>query len=157
MNSEEDNYFMKYALKEAQKAYEKGEVPVGCVIVHEGKIIAKSHNSVEQLKDSTAHAEILAIGIASAYLNNWRLINAKMYCTLEPCLMCAGAAQLARISKIIWGAKDLRLGANGSWLNVFKDQHPFHQVTCCSGILADESEYLMKQFFIEQRLKKNKK
>lgn len=154
MSSEKDNYFMQFALKEAQKAYEQGEVPVGCVIVHEGKIIAKSHNTVEQLKDPTAHAEILAIGIAAAYLDNWRLINAKMYCTLEPCLMCAGAIQLARISTIVWGAKDLRLGANGSWFDVFKEKHPFHQVSCHSGILASESEYLMKQFFLEQRLKK---
>lgn len=156
MDVEEDKYFMNCALREAQKAYDQGEVPIGCVIVHEGKIIAKSHNSVEQLKDPTAHAEILAIGIAAAHLNNWRLLNTTMYCTLEPCLMCAGAIQLARISKLIWGAKDLRLGANGSWLNVFQENHPFHQVSCCSGVYAEQSEHLMKQFFIEQRAKNEK-
>lgn len=155
MDTDRNIYFMQQALKEAKKAYDKDEVPVGCVIVYQDRIIARSHNSVEQLKDPTAHAEILAIGIAAEYLNNWRLLDTEMFCSLEPCLMCAGAIQLARIPKITWGAPDLRLGAGGSWMHVFKEKHPFHQVSYCSGVCSEQAAQLMKQFFLAQRAKKD--
>ncbi|WP_080125305.1 nucleoside deaminase [Chlamydia suis] len=154
---EKDLFFMKQALDEARKAYERDEVPVGCVIVHEDVIIARGHNSVEQLQDPTAHAEMICISAAAEYLRNWRLKDTSLYCTLEPCLMCAGAIQLARITRIVWGAPDLRLGAGGSWVNVFLEKHPFHQVECCAGVCHQESEWLMKNFFLEKRKAKNEK
>ncbi|WP_348662996.1 tRNA adenosine(34) deaminase TadA [Chlamydia vaughanii] len=155
MDIEKDIFFMKQALKEARQAYDLDEVPVGCVIVKDNKIIARGHNTVEQLQDPTAHAEILCIGAAAQYLENWRLSDTVLYCTLEPCLMCAGAIQLARIRRIVWAAPDIRLGAGGSWMNVFTQKHPFHQVECCSGVCYEESEQLMKQFFKEKRREKS--
>ncbi|SPN74106.1 tRNA-specific adenosine deaminase,tRNA-specific adenosine deaminase,Pyrimidine deaminase,riboflavin biosynthesis protein RibD,Cytidine and deoxycytidylate deaminase zinc-binding region [Chlamydia serpentis] len=157
MDVEKDTFFMQQALKEARKAYNEDEVPVGCIIVKDDKIIARGHNSVEQLKDPTAHAEILCIGSASAALDNWRLTDTVLYCTLEPCLMCAGAMQLARISRLVWGAPDLRLGAGGSWIDIFTKKHPFHALTCTGYICVDESENLMKQFFTEKRKEKSGK
>ncbi|EGK69467.1 putative cytidine/deoxycytidylate deaminase family protein [Chlamydia abortus LLG] len=157
MDIEKDIFFMNQALKEARQAYDEDEVPVGCVIVKDNKIIARGHNTTEKLQDPTAHAEILCIGAAAQYLENWRLVDTVLYCTLEPCLMCAGAIQLARIRRIVWAAPDLRLGAGGSWLNVFKEKHPFHQVECFSGICCADAEQLMKQFFIEKRKEKNEK
>ncbi|ANG65839.1 tRNA adenosine(34) deaminase TadA [Chlamydia gallinacea] len=155
MDIEKDIYFMNQALKEARKAYDQDEVPVGCVIVQGNTIIARGHNAVERLQDPTAHAEILCIGAAAQYQNNWRLLDTVLYCTLEPCVMCAGAIQLARISRVVWGAPDIRLGAGGSWINVFNEQHPFHKVTYHSGICCEESERLMKQFFKNKRDMKN--
>ncbi|WP_201456264.1 tRNA adenosine(34) deaminase TadA [Chlamydia sp. 17-3921] len=157
MSIEKNLFFMNEALKEAHKAYRQNEVPVGCVIVKDNKIIGRGHNAVERLQDPTAHAEILCIGAAAEAVNNWRLLDTILYCTLEPCLMCAGAIQLARIPRIVWGAPDLRLGAGGSWINVFTKDHPFHSVEQCSGICREESESLMKQFFVEKRKKKNEK
>lgn len=157
MNIEKDIFFMNQALKEARQAYDEDEVPVGCVIVKDNKIIARGHNTTEKLQDPTAHAEILCIGAAAQYLENWRLVDTVLYCTLEPCLMCAGAIQQARIRRIVWAAPDLRLGAGGSWINVFKEKHPFHQVECCSGICREDTEQLMKQFFIGKRKEKNEK
>lgn len=157
MNIEKDIFFMNQALKEARQAYDEDEVPVGCVIVKDNKIIARGHNTTEKLQDPTAHAEILCIGAAAQYLENWRLVDTVLYCTLEPCLMCAGAIQQARIRRIVWAAPDLRLGAAGSWINVFKEKHPFHQVECCSGICREDAEQLMKQFFIGKRKEKNEK
>lgn len=154
MHVEKDVFFMKQALIEARKAYERDEVPVGCVIVYENHIIARGHNTVEHLQDATAHAEILCIGAASQYLENWRLLDTTLYCTLEPCLMCAGAILQSRIRRIVWAAPDLRVGAGGSWINVFKEKHPFHQVECCSGVCFEEAEQLMKKFFVNKRAQK---
>ncbi len=151
---ERDEFFMQQALREARKAFDKDEVPVGCVIVKDNQIIARGHNAVEGLKDPTAHAEILCIGAAAAYLDNWRLIDADLYCSLEPCLMCAGAIQLARLRRVIWAAPDLRLGAGGSWINVFQQKHPFHEVEVHSGICCHEAEKLMKDFFLMKRKQK---
>lgn len=142
-----DEKFMREALKEARKAFDLGEVPVGCVIVHEGRIIARGHNQVEMLKDATAHAEMLAIGAASAALQNWRLLDATLYCTLEPCAMCAGALFLSRIKRLVWGAPDIRQGANGSWVDLFVMQHPMHAIEVQSGLLAAEAATLMREFF----------
>lgn len=152
----EDERFMREAIKEALKAYEEKEVPVGAVLVQEGHVIARGFNQVERLVDATAHAEILCIGAGSTYLKNWRLEGATLYCTLEPCSMCAGAMFLARIDTLVWGAPDIRHGANGSLLNIFEDvDHPIHKVKVRSGILEEPCSELMRQFFKERRAGKH--
>ena len=125
---EKNEKFMKEALKEAQKAYEKLEVPVGAVIVKDGKIIARAHNQKETKKDTTKHAEILAIQKASKKLESWRLIDCEMYITLEPCSMCAGAIINSRIKKIYIGTLDEKTGAAGSVFNLFEDYTFNHKV-----------------------------
>jgi len=147
---------MKEALKEAREAFEKDEVPVGAILVYKNEIIARAHNQVEILGDATAHAEILCLKKAASFLNNWRLTDAALYCTLEPCPMCLGAMILSRIKTLIWGAPDLRHGANGSWVNLLETTHPIHQVQVRSGILRDESAYLMSEFFKQRREKKRR-
>ena len=146
--------YMKEALKEAKKAYDKLEVPVGAVIVREGKIIARAHNLKETKTDTTKHAEIMAIQKASRKLNSWRLIDCEMYITLEPCSMCAGAIINSRIKKIYIGTMDEKTGAAGSVLNLFKDYTFNHKVEVESGILKEECENILKDFFKE--LRKNK-
>ncbi len=142
--------FMKEALKEARKAYEKLEVPVGAVIVKNGKIIARAHNLKETKKDTTKHAEILAIEKASKKLDAWRLLDCEMYITLEPCSMCAGAIINSRIKKIYIGALDEKTGAAGSVLNLF-DYKFNHKVEVEKGILQKECEKVLKDFFKELR------
>ncbi|HRW58252.1 MAG TPA: tRNA adenosine(34) deaminase TadA [Chlamydiales bacterium] len=151
---ERDMIFMKKAIAEAKKAYDEDEVPVGAVMVLNNRVIAKGRNQVEKLKDATAHAEILCITAASAELDNWRLLDTTLYCTLEPCLMCAGAIIASRVSRVVWGAPDVRLGANGSLIDVFDQKHPFHNVEITQNILKDECSMLLKRFFQNQRLKK---
>jgi tRNA(adenine34) deaminase len=146
-----DEFFMREALKEAKLAMELDEVPVGAVIVHEGKIIAKAHNLVEKLKDASAHAEMLCIKQASLLLDNWRLKETTLYCTLEPCAMCAGAMLLSRVHTLVWGAPDLRHGAHGSWTNLLDAKHPMHAVNVRTKILEDESAALLKEFFQKKR------
>lgn len=146
---------MKEALKEAKKAYEKLEVPVGAVIVKEGKIIARAHNLKETKYDTTKHAEILAIQKASKKLNSWRLIDCEMYVTLEPCSMCAGAIINSRIKKVYIGALDEKTGAAGSVLNLFEDFTFNHKVEVEKGIMQEECEKLLKDFF--KMLRKIKK
>ena len=136
--------FMKEALKEAKKAYEKLEIPVGCVIVKDGKIIAKAHNQKETKFDTTKHAEILAIQKASKKLNSRRLIDCDMYVTLEPCPMCAGAAIQSRIRKIFFGTADEKTGAVGSKLNLLSDYKFNHNVEYESGILKEECKINVK-------------
>lgn len=152
---QDDERFMREALKEAKKAFDRDEVPVGAVLVHEGKIIARGFNQVELLKDATAHAEMLCLTSASSYLENWRLTNTTLYCTLEPCCMCAGAIMLSRISTLVWAAPDLRLGANGSFVDLFDKKHPFHTIEIRKGVLEAQSSDLMREFFQIQRKKKN--
>ena len=139
--------FMKEALKEAKKAYEKEEVPVGCVIVKDGKIIARAHNLKETKYDTTKHAEILAIQKASKKLKSWRLIDCDMYVTLEPCSMCAGAIINSRIRKIYYGASDEKTGAIGSVFNLLEDYKFNHKVEYQSGIMQEECEGILKEFF----------
>lgn len=147
--------FMKEALKEAKKAYNKLEVPVGAVIVKDGQIIARAHNLKESKKDTTKHAEILAIQKASKKLDSWRLLECEMYVTLEPCTMCAGAIIQARVGKLYIGTMDYKTGACGSVLNVLED-YPFnHKVEYETGILKEECENILQEFFKE--LRKNKK
>ncbi len=146
--------FMLAALKEAWKAFQLNEVPVGAVLVKEEKIIARGHNQVELLQDATAHAELLCLTTAEAALENWRLKGATLYCTMEPCAMCAGAMFLTRIDQLVWGAPDLRHGANGSWVDLFANKHPMHQIKITNGILQEYSAQLMRDFFRLQRQKK---
>ncbi|WP_066758773.1 nucleoside deaminase [Crocinitomix algicola] len=139
-----DEYFMKEALKEAQKAFDKDEVPVGAVIVLNKKIIARAHNLTEQLTDVTAHAELQAITAASEYLGAKYLKKCTLYVTLEPCAMCAGALNWAQIDKVIFGAKDERNGYDDNVL-----YHPKTRIK--SGLLADEATLMLKTFFKNKR------
>ena len=143
--------FMKAALKEAKKAYDKLEVPVGAVIVKDRKIIARAHNLKETKLDTTNHAEILAIQKASKKLKSWRLINCQMYVTLEPCSMCAGAIINSRIKKLYIGALDSKTGACGSVFNLLEDYTFNHKVEYEKGILQEDCENLLKDFFKELR------
>ena len=148
-------YFMQQALKEAEKAYKKLEVPVGAIIVKDGKVIARAHNQKETKTDTTKHAEILAIQKASKRLKAWRLIDCEMYVTLEPCTMCAGAIINSRIKKVYVGAMDEKTGAVGSVLNLFKDYTFNHKVESEIGILKEDCENILKKFFKELRKIKN--
>lgn len=147
----EDEAFMLEALKEAWLAYIKEEVPVGAVLVKKGKVIGRGHNQVEMLKDATAHAEMLCLTVGSAALENWRLEGTTLYCTIEPCCMCLGAMFLSRIDKLVWGAKDPRHGANGSWIDLMAKKHPIHEIQVEKGVLEEEARWLMQDFFQKRR------
>ncbi len=140
-----DEYFMKKALQEAEMAFEKGEIPVGALIVIDNKVIARSHNLTELLHDVTAHAEMQSITAAANYLGGKYLIGCTLYVTLEPCQMCAGALYWSQISKIVYGATD----ENRGFVKMGTQLHP--KTTVVSGILANEASVLMKRFFVERR------
>ncbi len=142
---------MRQAIAEANKALEKDEVPVGAIIVFDNSIIAKAHNQREMLLDPTAHAEMIAITQASAYLQNWRLSDTTVYITLEPCAMCAGALVQARVKNLVYGAKDEKCGACESTVNLVNDPRFNHRMNVISGVLEDECSWLLKQFFLEKR------
>ena len=152
---EQEEYFMNQALNEAEKAYSKLEIPVGAIIVKDGKIIARAHNQKEIKTDTTKHAEITAIQKASKKLKSWRLIDCEMYVTLEPCTMCAGAIINSRIKKVYIGAMDEKTGAVGSVLNLFEDYKFNHKPESETGILKEDCEDILKRFFKE--LRKSKK
>jgi tRNA(adenine34) deaminase len=139
--------YMQYAIREAQRALDIGEVPVGCVIVHEGEIIGKAHNQREVLQDPTAHAEMLAITQAAAHYKSWRLEDAKLFVTLEPCPMCAGAIILSRVSEVYFGANDPKAGACGTLMNLLADPRFNHQPQLHPGLLAEECGALLTNFF----------
>ena len=143
--------FMKEALTEAKKAYQLGEVPVGAVVVYQGKVIARAHNQVETQKRVMAHAELEALAMASQTLGRWRLNETVLYTTLEPCPMCMGAILLARVKTLVWGAPDIRLGAGGSWVNLLEVKHPYHTLNVRSGMYEKEVGSLMRAFFKEKR------
>lgn len=147
----DDERFMREALKEAIKAFEAEEVPIGAVIVKEGKIIARGHNQVELLKDATAHAEMITITAAESICNNWRLTGTTLYCTIEPCTMCAGAILLSRVDTLVWGAPEVRLGANGSWIDIFSHDHPLHTVQVRSRVLEEWCRGIIQSFFKKRR------
>ncbi|MCE2983484.1 MAG: tRNA adenosine(34) deaminase TadA [Parachlamydia sp.] len=151
----DDEKFMLEALKEAWKAFQADEVPVGAVLVKDKQIIARGHNQVELLRDATAHAEMLCLTAGEAALDNWRLAQTTLYCTIEPCAMCAGAMLLTRIHTLVWGAPDIRHGANGSWVDLFEKKHPTHTLEIKSGILEEFAAQLLKDFFQMQRNKKS--
>jgi len=150
----EDEKFMLEALKQAWRAFQADEVPVGAVLVHKSRIIARGYNQVEMLKDATAHAEMLCITSGEAALDNWRLAETTLYCTVEPCCMCAGAMFLSRIAKLVWGAPDIRHGANGSWINIFSNKHPMHAIEVQQGVLQDPCSTMMRDFFVKKREEK---
>jgi len=142
---------MREALKEAQKALEKDEVPVGCVIVYKDKIIARAHNQMRTLNDPTAHAEMIAITEATERLNDMRLLECTLYVTIEPCSMCAGALVLARIEKIVYGADDPKTGACGSVLNIAQNKKLNHRIKIVKGILREECSRIIQEFFQQKR------
>lgn len=149
-----DEYFVKKALIEAKKAYNENEVPVGCVIVYQDKIIARSHNKKAKTKNPTSHAEIIAISKASKKLNTWILEDCTMYVTLEPCIMCCGAIILSRIKKVVYCTKEPKFGCAKSLGNVFADYKFNHQVEVIEGICQEEASSLLINFFKEIRNKK---
>jgi tRNA(adenine34) deaminase len=147
----DDSFFMKEALREAAKAAEADEVPVGAIVVHAGKIIARAHNQREMLNDPTAHAEMIALTQAATALEEWRLEGTTLYVTLEPCPMCAGAIVNARVPRLVWGADDPKAGACGSLMNIVQDDRLNHRVDCTRGILASECGEILKEFFKKKR------
>lgn len=149
--------YMKEALTEAKKSAELGEVPIGAVIVKEGKIVGRGHNLTESEKDPTAHAEIMAIKDAAKTLGGWRLIGCQMYVTCEPCSMCAGAMVWSRIEKVYIGTADPKAGAAGSVLNVLQEPKLNHQVNIEYGLMQEECAGVLKDFFRELRKKKAEK
>lgn len=148
-----DEYYMAKAIEEAKKAYLIDEVPIGCVIVYQDKIIARAHNEREKKQSSLAHAEILAIEKACKKINSWRLEDCVMYITLEPCCMCSGAIIQSRIKKVIYGAYDYRFGAHKSITNLF-DVKFNHEVDIKGGLMEEECSKLITDFFKELRSKK---
>ena len=146
-----DEAFMSLALKEAEAAREEDEVPVGCVIVHRGKVVGRAHNQREALKDPTAHAEMLAITQAAEALEGWRLEGCTLYVTLEPCAMCAGAIVLARLDRVVYGAKDPKAGACGSLMNLLQDPRLNHRPQLESGVMAAECGGILTEYFRGKR------
>ena len=146
-----DEYFMHEALRQAQKGYAADEVPVGAVVVREGKIIARAHNQVELLKDATAHAEMLELTQAEAAVGDWRLTDCDLYVTKEPCAMCAGAVVHTRIRRVIFGCTDLSAGAAGSVMNLLQMQSLNHRCEITSGVLQTECASILQEFFRKRR------
>jgi len=151
MDLPSDEAFMREALRQAQKAYEVGEVPVGAVVVQAGRIIARAYNQVELLKDATAHAEMLALTQAEAAVGNWRLQDCHLYVTKEPCAMCAGAIVHVRLRRLIFGCADPRAGAAGSIINLLQLPSLNHRCETTSGVLQDECAAILQKFFREKR------
>jgi tRNA(adenine34) deaminase len=146
-----DEHFMREALRQAQKAYEGDEVPVGAVVAREGKIIARAYNQVELLKDATAHAEMLALTQAEAAVGDWRLTNCDLYVTKEPCPMCAGALVHVRIHRVVFGCADPRAGAAGSVINLLQLPSLNHQCEITAGVLQNECAAILQDFFRKRR------
>ncbi len=148
--------WMQQALAQAQIAAELGEVPVGAVAIWQDQVIGRGYNRKEDSLDPTAHAEMIALRQAADYLQNWRLIDVTLYCTLEPCPMCAGAMIQARLPRLVYGAKDTRFGADGSIVNVFDAEGFNHRVDILPGILENEAAELLQTFFRSLRQKRSK-
>jgi len=146
---------MLEALKEAQKAFDEDEVPVGAVIVHKDKVIARGYNQIERLKDPTAHAEMIALTSAANFLNSKWLNETSVYVTIEPCSMCAGALVLARVKTIVYGADDPKTGACGSVINIANHKVLNHRIEIKKGVLKQECGLLLKEFFKKKRIERN--
>ena len=149
-----DEMFMREALRQAKKACDSGEVPVGAVIVHHNRIIARAHNQVETLKDPTAHAEMIAITQATSSLSVKWLQECTLYVTIEPCSMCAGALVLARMGRLCYGAEEPKTGACGSLMNIVQHERLNHRVDMLGGVLAGECGALVSEFFLKKRKQK---
>lgn len=146
-----DDYFMRLALREADRALEHEDVPIGAVLVHEGELVAAAHNERELRQDPTAHAEIIALREAAQAAGTWRLLDTVLYVTLEPCAMCAGAIVLARVPRVVFGASDPKAGACGSVLDVLGDVRLNHRPDVAGGLLAEECGGLLSAFFASRR------
>jgi tRNA(adenine34) deaminase len=146
-----DEYFMRLALREAERALEHADVPIGAVVVHEGEVLGVGANERELRGDPTAHAEVLALREASSRLGTWRLLDCALYVTLEPCAMCAGAIVLARVPRVIYGADDPKAGMAGSVLDVLGEPRLNHRPEVAGGLLAAESAELLRTFFAIRR------
>jgi tRNA(adenine34) deaminase len=146
-----DEYYMRLALREAQRALEHDDVPIGAVLVHDGEVRSAAHNERELREDPTAHAEILVVREVAAALGTWRLLDTVLYVTLEPCAMCAGALVLARVPRVVYGASDPKAGAAGSVLDVLGEPRLNHRPEVTGGLLADECGLLLREFFAARR------
>lgn len=149
--SQADELYMRMALEQAQRAYEQGEIPVGAVAVHQGQVIAQAYNTKEQAQDPTAHAELTAMRVAARHLGGWRLVDVTLYCTMEPCPMCAGAMVQARLPRLVYAVDDPKAGAAGSILNLLDHPQLNHRVQVTRGILAADASAMLEQFFDDLR------
>ena len=147
----QDEYFMRLALREAERARELGDVPIGAVVVRAGEVIATGRNERELRQDPTAHAEILALRDAAGATGSWRVLDATLYVTLEPCAMCAGAIVLARVARVLYGASDPKAGAAGSVLDVLSEPRLNHRPEVLGGVLGEECGELLSEFFASRR------
>ena len=154
-NLSTDEQYMQKAIDQAYIAEENGDVPIGCVIVHENRVIAKAYNQREQLDDPTAHAEIIALTQASEFIGNWRLHGCTIYVTLEPCPMCAGALVLGRLDRLVYGTDDPKTGAVKSLYNIVQDERLNHRLNVTSGVLEDECKKQLQDFFQRRRVEKS--
>ena len=152
MPNKSDKELMQIAIKEAKFAEENGDVPIGAVVVYKNQIIGKAYNQREQLQDPTAHAEIIALTQAAAFIESWRLHGCTMYVTLEPCPMCAGALVLARIDRLVYGCDDPKTGAIKSLYNIVNDERLNHIINVTSGVLAEECSSFLQHFFRRRRI-----
>lgn len=148
---EEQTYFMREALKEAEKSLQKAEIPIGCVIVKDGEIIGRGHNAREELNQAVMHAEIMAINEANANQGNWRLLDTTMFVTIEPCVMCSGAIGLARIPHVIYGTSNQKFGGADSLYQILTDERLNHRVEVERGLLAEDCARIMQTFFRQGR------
>jgi tRNA(adenine34) deaminase len=146
-----DEYYMRLALREAERALGHDDVPIGCVIAHQGEVIAAARNERELRGDPTAHAELLAVREAARHLEGWRLLDTVLYVTIEPCAMCAGAIVLARVSRVVYAARDPKAGAAGSVLDVLGEPRLNHRPDVAGGLLAEEAADLLRAFFASRR------
>ncbi len=151
MKTRDHEYWMELAFREAEKAYEKGEVPIGAVVVHQSRVIGRGHNQVETLQDPTAHAEIIAITAAADFLGSRRLLDTTLYVTLEPCAMCSGAIVLARIPVVVYGASDPKAGACGTLYKLCQDPRLNHRAEVISGVLEAKCSLILTDFFRKLR------
>lgn len=147
-----DEKYMRMAIDQAFIAEENGDVPIGCVIVYQDRVIAKAYNQREQLHDPTAHAEIIALTQAAEFIGNWRLHGCTIYVTLEPCPMCAGALVLGRLDRLVYGTDDPKTGAVKSLYNIVQDDRLNHRLDVCSGILLDDCKVQLQAFFQRRRI-----
>ena len=145
------DHYMQMALSEAREAFAVGEVPVGAVVVHEGRVIGRAHNQREMLRDPTAHAEMIALTQAAGALGSWRLTDCTLYVTLEPCPMCAGAIVQARIAEVVFGATDPKAGACGTLYQIASDARLNHQARVVTGVLSEACSAVLQEFFLKQR------
>lgn len=151
IDKKQDEHYMLEAIKAAEVAEENGDVPIGAVIVYENQVIGRAYNQREQLKDPTAHAEIIALTQAAAFIESWRLHGCTIYVTLEPCAMCAGALVLGRLDRLVFGCDDPKTGACKSLYNIVQDERLNHRLEVTSGVLADECSELLQRFFLRRR------